>query len=86
MCKVEGCLGSGTGDLREVMLLSRVIRWTPEGHLYEAGPRHVEQLICDLLGPRPGVKAVSLRATSRGLQTPRLRSLWDLPRPVTTEH
>eukprot|EP00969_Alexandrium_andersonii_P307459 13591174-Alexandrium_andersonii.AAC.1 len=45
MCKVEGRLGGGAQDLQEVKLLGRTIRWTPEGLLYEAGPRHAEQLL-----------------------------------------
>eukprot|EP00969_Alexandrium_andersonii_P053097 2332691-Alexandrium_andersonii.AAC.1 len=31
MCKVEGRLGGGAGDLREARLLNRVIRWAPGG-------------------------------------------------------
>eukprot|EP00975_Prorocentrum_lima_P029895 6271851-Prorocentrum_lima.AAC.1 len=48
MCKVEGRLGGSRGDLQEVKLLNRIIRWTPEGLLYEADPRHAEQLLRDL--------------------------------------
>eukprot|EP00969_Alexandrium_andersonii_P216640 9568740-Alexandrium_andersonii.AAC.1 len=48
MCKVEGRLGGSRGDLQEAKLLNRVVRWTPEGLLYEADPRHAEQLLRDL--------------------------------------
>eukprot|EP00969_Alexandrium_andersonii_P066677 2939856-Alexandrium_andersonii.AAC.1 len=48
MCKIEGRLGGGASDLQKVKLLNRIIRWTPEGLLYEADPRHAEQLLRDL--------------------------------------
>eukprot|EP00969_Alexandrium_andersonii_P087899 3877494-Alexandrium_andersonii.AAC.1 len=48
MCKVEGRLGGGPSDLQEVELLNRIIRWTPSGLLFEADPRHAEQLLRDL--------------------------------------
>eukprot|EP00969_Alexandrium_andersonii_P100461 4432008-Alexandrium_andersonii.AAC.1 len=60
MCKVEGRLGEGSLDLREVKLLNRVIRWTPDGYLYEADPRHAEQLLRDLRKSEPsGVRGIS---------------------------
>eukprot|EP00969_Alexandrium_andersonii_P073134 3226814-Alexandrium_andersonii.AAC.1 len=31
LCKVEGRLGGVSGGLKEVRLLSRIIRWTPSG-------------------------------------------------------
>eukprot|EP00969_Alexandrium_andersonii_P371612 15479914-Alexandrium_andersonii.AAC.1 len=31
MCKIEGRLGGSRGDLQEVKLLNRIIRWTPDG-------------------------------------------------------
>eukprot|EP00969_Alexandrium_andersonii_P104891 4627550-Alexandrium_andersonii.AAC.1 len=48
MCKTEGRLGGGAADLQEAKLLSRVIRWAPDGLLYEADPRRAEQLLRDL--------------------------------------
>eukprot|EP00969_Alexandrium_andersonii_P264435 11686927-Alexandrium_andersonii.AAC.1 len=48
MCKVEGRLGGDSSDLQEVKLLNRIIRWAPDGYLYEADPRHAEQLLRDL--------------------------------------
>eukprot|EP00969_Alexandrium_andersonii_P367126 15470026-Alexandrium_andersonii.AAC.1 len=65
MCKVEGRLGRGARGLQEVRLLSRVIRWTPEGLLYEADPRRAEQLQRDL--PR------SASADGRGISFPGFR-------------
>eukprot|EP00969_Alexandrium_andersonii_P338668 14968262-Alexandrium_andersonii.AAC.1 len=58
--KVEGRLGGSRGDLQEVKLLSRIIRWTPEGLLYEADPRHAEPLLRDLREPESsGVRGIS---------------------------
>eukprot|EP00969_Alexandrium_andersonii_P361941 15458662-Alexandrium_andersonii.AAC.1 len=39
-CKVEGRLGGDAKDLQEAKLLHRIIRWTPEGILYEADLWH----------------------------------------------
>eukprot|EP00969_Alexandrium_andersonii_P028462 1242487-Alexandrium_andersonii.AAC.1 len=53
-------------------LLSRVVRWTPEGLRYEAGPRHAEQLIREQLVPRsagsaaPGAQAGAPRRRTYG--------------------
>eukprot|EP00969_Alexandrium_andersonii_P182542 8065545-Alexandrium_andersonii.AAC.1 len=62
LCKVEGRLGGDSGDLKEVRLLNRIIRWTPSGLRYEADPRHAEQLVRDLLlaSGSLGVRAGSL--------------------------
>ena len=48
LCKVGGRLGNGARDVQEARLLNRAIRWTPQGLLYEADPRHAEQLVRDL--------------------------------------
>ena len=48
LCKINGRLGGGATDSREVRLLNRVIRWGPDGLKYEADPRHTELLIRDL--------------------------------------
>ena len=41
-------LGPSCQDDKEVRVLNRVARWTPEGVEYEADPRHVEQIVRDL--------------------------------------
>eukprot|EP00969_Alexandrium_andersonii_P145860 6451488-Alexandrium_andersonii.AAC.1 len=56
--KVEGRLGGGEADLKEARVLNRAIRWTPSGYLYEAGPRHAEQLVRDLLSAQEVARAV----------------------------
>ena len=42
LLKELGRLGGGEGELRELRVLNRVIRWTPTGLKYEADPRHAE--------------------------------------------
>eukprot|EP00969_Alexandrium_andersonii_P060158 2649339-Alexandrium_andersonii.AAC.1 len=45
--------------MQEVKLLNRIIRWTPDGYLYEADPRHAEQLLRDLRKSEPsGVRGI----------------------------
>eukprot|EP00969_Alexandrium_andersonii_P330402 14602456-Alexandrium_andersonii.AAC.1 len=58
-CKVEGKLGGGPQDLKEVRLLNRIIRWTEEGLRYEANPQRAEQLLRDPLAPGTGARQVS---------------------------
>eukprot|EP00974_Lingulodinium_polyedra_P056608 5444647-Lingulodinium_polyedra.AAC.1 len=48
MCKVSGRFGGDASDDKEVRLLNRIIRWTPEGLRYEVDPGRVEQLARDL--------------------------------------
>lgn len=38
--KVRGELGGDKGDDKEIVLLGRIIRWTPTGTEYEADPKH----------------------------------------------
>ena len=45
LIKCLGRLGGEKGDIQEIRVLNRVIRWTPQGLLYEADPRHVEILL-----------------------------------------
>ena len=66
LCQVGGRLGGGAGDVQEVRLLSRVIRWTPQGLLYESDPRHAEQLARDLTAL--GEQAVQSPLSSPGLK------------------
>ena len=44
-CKLKGRLGEGENDLKEMKVLNRIVRITPDGLLYEADPRHAEMLI-----------------------------------------
>eukprot|EP00969_Alexandrium_andersonii_P276394 12216472-Alexandrium_andersonii.AAC.1 len=52
-CEIKGRLGGDAKDLQDAKLLNRITRWTPEGVLYEAGPRHAEQLLRCLLYTSP---------------------------------
>ena len=45
LVKMIGRLGGDKGDDRELRILNRVIRWTPEGVTYEADPRHADILL-----------------------------------------
>ena len=38
--KVRGIIGSGEADKKEMVILGRIVRWTPEGIEYEADPKH----------------------------------------------
>ena len=48
LCKVEGRLGDGPGDLQEIRILNRVVTWCKWGIQYEADPRHAEILMREL--------------------------------------
>lgn len=62
LLKKVGVLGGDDGDLKELRILNRVLRWEPWGIAYEADPRHAELLV-QALGEEvasrstPGVKA-----------------------------
>jgi len=56
LIKVVGKLGDGPKDDREVRVLNRVVRWTSEGIIYEADPRHAELLVRDLEAKGVSVK------------------------------
>jgi len=47
-CKVEGRLGGGVKDKREVRILNRVMTWSENEVTWEADPRHAEALIRDM--------------------------------------
>ena len=51
LIKVRAMLGPEAKDDKEVSILNRVIRWTEDALLYEAGPRHVESS-CEMQGWR----------------------------------
>ncbi len=50
LLKELGRLGGGKGELRELRVLNRVIRWTPTGLKYEADPRHAEIVLRGVAG------------------------------------
>ena len=50
-------MGSGQGEIREVKILGKVVRWTREGVEYEADERHREELM-KRMGLRKESKAV----------------------------
>jgi hypothetical protein len=50
LVKVIGKLGGDKGDLQELRVLNRVLRWTDEGIFAEADPRHQEILVAQLAG------------------------------------
>ena len=47
-CKVDGRLGGGPNDKKEVRVLNRVMTWSKQGVTWEADPRHAEALIRDM--------------------------------------
>ena len=62
--KCIGRLGPAKADCKEMTILNRVIRWTPQGLEYEADPRQGEKLLEELglddgcnTAATPGVKA-----------------------------
>ena len=48
LIKVIGTLVPDTGDLSEIRVLNRILRWGPDGFWYEADPRHSELHARDL--------------------------------------
>ena len=63
--KRRGHIGESEGCVKEIRILNRVLRLTPEGLRYEADPRHAEMLVraLDLASASsvltPGVKESS---------------------------
>ena len=43
--KVRGRLGGGAGDIKQVTILNRVLRWEEDGISIEADPKHVDFII-----------------------------------------
>ena len=43
--KVRGILGWGEGDLKEISILGRTVRWTDKGLEYEADAKHRRMLL-----------------------------------------
>ena len=59
LTKVVGRLGGGAGEVRELRILNRVVRWAADGLRYEADPRHAEIVVRGL----GAVRAVSAPGT-----------------------
>jgi hypothetical protein len=57
LLKELGRLGGGQGELKELRVLNRVIRWTPAGLKYEADPRHAEILVRGVAGVERSLSA-----------------------------
>jgi hypothetical protein len=57
LLKELGRLGGGQGELRELRVLNRIIRWTPAGLKYEADPRHAEILVRGVAGAERALSA-----------------------------
>jgi hypothetical protein len=43
--KVRGRLGDGSGDVQEMRILNRIVKWGPAGITYEADQRHAEIIV-----------------------------------------
>ncbi len=50
LLKELGRLGGDKGELKELRVLNRVVRWTPAGLKYEADPRHAEIVVRGVAG------------------------------------
>ncbi len=57
LLKELGRLGGGKGELRELRVLNRVIRWTAAGLKYEADPRHAEIVVRGVAGAERALSA-----------------------------
>ena len=60
-----GRLGLGDGDAKELTVLNRVLRYTPDGFEYEADPRQAEKLL----------EGLKLDGQCNGAATPGLKPL-----------
>ena len=57
LLKELGRLGGGEGELRELRVLNRLIRWTKDGLKYEADPRHAEIVVRGVAGAERALSA-----------------------------
>ncbi len=57
LLKELGRLGGEPGELRELRVLNRVIRWTSAGLKYEADPRHAEIVVRGVAGAERALSA-----------------------------
>ena len=65
--KVRGRLGGNPGDVHEITILNRIVRWNGPVTEFEADPKHVAKL-CEELG---------LDSTPKGLDWPAVREVED---------
>jgi hypothetical protein len=75
LLKELGRLGGGQGELKELRVLNRIIRWTPLGLRYEADPRHAEILVRGVAGTEralsaPGTHSKNFEAQSGEAELP----------------
>ena len=71
-CKLKGRLGLGPKDEKEMRVLNRIVRVSPEGLSYEADPRH-----CELLAKSLGLQEAKTVATP-GVKKPFSDEVLDL--------
>ena len=57
--KVKGVLGPEDKDMKEIVILGRLVRWTEDGVEFEADPRHRKALM-DHFGFEEGVKGAAV--------------------------
>jgi hypothetical protein len=62
LTKEVGTLGDGAGEVTELRILNRVVRWCAEGLTYEADPRHVDIL-------RQGIAGAARSLSAPGTQS-----------------
>ncbi len=43
--KLIGIVGSGPGDMKEIRILNRLVRWTKDGIEHEADDKHVTTVV-----------------------------------------
>ena len=63
LIKLVGKLGLKVGDLPEIRVLNRILRWCPDAFLHEAGPRHAELLARDRVTIGPTVRTAGAKST-----------------------
>ena len=57
--KVRGMLGPDDKDVEQIVILGRIVRWTPEGLEWEADPKH-RKLILEYFGFDQGSRSLKM--------------------------
>jgi hypothetical protein len=65
LTKEVGTLGGGAGEVSELRILNRVVRWGPEGVTYEADPRHADILMAGVAGAARSLSAPGTQSRDR---------------------